>query len=94
MSRPTSTEPSAAAAPRPLAVSGYANGARSESTNCTAGSCGTVTRNCRGAQGGLSAGIHQQLHSLVIIIIIDNNQESTHENKTRSAKNEVWSYVD
>lgn len=89
MSRATSTEPSDTAAPRPLAVCGYANG-----TNFIAGSCGTVTRNCRGAQGGLSAGIHQQLHSLVIIIIIDNNQESTHENKTRSAKNEIWSYVE
>jgi len=45
-------------------------------------SSGTVTRNCRGVPDGLSAIIQQQLHSQIIVVIIDSNQGSTNENNT------------
>jgi 23S rRNA U2552 (ribose-2'-O)-methylase RlmE/FtsJ len=66
----------------------YVNGARSAGMNFferhsrETVSSGTVTINCCGAPGGLSAIIQQQLHSQIIIVFIDSNQGSTHENNT------------
>lgn len=89
-------ECASAEAPQPLAVSGYDNGEQSAGMNFferhsrETVSSGTVTRNCRGAPGGLSAIISQQLHSQIIVVIIDSNQGSTHENN--SVEKEILSY--
>jgi hypothetical protein len=82
-----------------MAIPGYSNGARNAGTNVferhsrETVSSGTVTRTCRGAPGGLSASIEQELHSQTIAVIIDTNQGSTHENNIHSAEKKIRSYV-